>query len=933
MSTYFATLISVLTIVLLPSIAAAQTQSAHYEQGVQAYAEGEYTEAYIHLKNALQVDSRFLPARVLLAKVHFNAGDIAGAAKESEEALALGADLNLVLPIYGTALILQRRTTDLLALEKQVHKLTEENQFEWALLKGQGLLQRGERDSARREFERAAQMFPADVRSNNSLAAVYIQSGLREEAAELIEKSLLLDPNSVKTLELNAELALIEGHREKAQESLEKAFALDSSDLRILRGLARLHLLNGEQEQIEHYLNLILEQSPSDPAATLLSAIMEIQKGEAELGDAMLSGLSLKLSELGAILPQSGDRMLFIQAAADYVRGSDRSAISLFNNYLTRNGRDLAAIRMLSDVYVRNGEYSRAKDLLSSSRDVIVQDLGLMVQLLRLYIEAGAELSAREILEDVRPHIEEELFVAVLEAELNRSVGKPEEAIKLLDELDYAQVPATYGLLRGAILLDLNRLNDARVVAVAMQKAFPRLVRAHNLAAVTYLRRGELEPAEAAIESALNLSEKDVDARFNRAMLLKMRGELNSASQQLNDILNETPGHIRSIMLMANILLDQGKQEEAIDWSRKVYAYDKTSMLPDEFQLKAYTRAENWSEALKTVAQLTKEDPLNEDFLVQQAEIYLILRDFEVAQRPLRSLFALWEHEPQKLRALADMQVRAENLPEARLSLETALKLDSKSLDTQLALARLNVLEEKFDRASGQLELMEKTFGPRSEISLISGDIAAARKDLETAQSHYMRSFKLGTNATAVVKLYELSLQGIGGKAFVETMEATLKESSLPPWAVRLLADSHLTQGNTQSASRYYELLLTHPQFENDAGVLNNLANIYAEDDLGRALLLARQALSSQEEDNPALLDTVGWILTRQQQFDEALPYLRKAFALNSRDSEVRYHTAVALLGLKRTVEAEKELRAALAGGAQFSGREEAQRLLDELPK
>ena len=71
---------------------------------------------------------------------------------------------------------------------------------------------------------------------------------------------------------------------------------------------------------------MILERSPDDPAATLLQAIFEIQNGEGELGDAMLSGLSLKLSELDAKLPQAGDNMLFIQAAADYVRGSDRNA-------------------------------------------------------------------------------------------------------------------------------------------------------------------------------------------------------------------------------------------------------------------------------------------------------------------------------------------------------------------------------------------------------------------------------------------------------------------------------------------------------------------------------------------------------------------------------------------------------------------------------
>jgi len=200
--------------------ALAQKESEHYEKGVQAYAEGEYAEAYIHLKNALQVDPDMVPARLLMARVHFNAGNIAGAAKESEEALLLGADINLVLPVYGTALVLLERTDDLFELEKLAGEFTPENRFEWALLKGQGYLQRSQPDLAREEFEKAARMFPDDVRSSNTLAAVYMQGGMREEAARLIEKSLLLDPDNVKTLELRAQLAIEEGDLDKALSTL-----------------------------------------------------------------------------------------------------------------------------------------------------------------------------------------------------------------------------------------------------------------------------------------------------------------------------------------------------------------------------------------------------------------------------------------------------------------------------------------------------------------------------------------------------------------------------------------------------------------------------------------------------------------------------------------------------------------------------------------
>ena len=909
-----------------------QDKNEYYEQGVQAYAEQEYAEAYIHLKNALQVDPNMVSARLLLAKVHFNAGDVHGAAKESEEALLLGADINLVLPIYGTALVLQKRVDKLFELEKAYPEFTPESRFEWALLKGQGYLLQGETDRARREFEEAAAMFPADVRSNNNLAAGYIRSGMLEEAGELIARSRVLDPDNTKTLELEAELAIAEDHYDAALRSLETAHALDSKDIRVLRALARVHLMRGEEQELERYLELILEESPQDPAATLLSAIVMISQGDMETGNDMLSELSQTLSELDTIMMQSSDNMLFIQAASDYVRGSDQSAVTLFNTYLSRNPSDLAAIRMLTDLYLRNGESRRANDLLSSKRQIILADRSLSLQLLRLYIDNGSVLSARELLDELRESTDSP-YIAVLEAELNRSVGQAREALGVLSQAEFAgEPPLSYWLLRGALLHDLGREEEAQDIAAKVVRAYPDAVRAHNFAAVTYLRAGDLERAAAAADSALALSRFDVEARFNRAMVLKQRGELAQSATLLNEILVDRPSHINSIMLMARILYLQGQQEAAMDWSKKVYAYDKESPLPDEFRLDVYTREGNWDDALTACLALSKADPLNTDYLVQQAEIYLQLQDFEVAQRPLRRLASLWEGDADSLVGLAEMQVRARNLPEARLTLGAALDANPASLDARLALVRLDIAEGKLEQAEEGLSALEGKIGQHAELSRLRGDLAMAQDDPQEAQANYLQAYRLDRrNDAAVMALYRLSLQGVGGEEFTAELESSMRETALSPALVRMLADSYMVQGESGKAIVYYELLLEHPQLQPDPGVLNNLANLYAADDLDKGLATAMRALELTKRQNPALLDTVGWILTRKGQHEEALPYLRQAYALNSRDAEIRYHTGVTLLALGREKEAQTELRAALGQPGEFPGRQDAERLLASL--
>ncbi len=936
LSTPFVRIVLLLLILSTAGTCIAQEASRHYEKAVQAYHEGEYSEAFIHLQNALQADPGLVSARILLAQLRFNAGDIGGAEKESEEALLLGADINLVLPIYGPSLVLQEKTDELFELEEAADSFTPDSQFEWALLKGQGYLLKGERTLARSEFERAVTLLPENARSNNTLAALYMNSGMDEEARALIEKSLILEPRNPKTWELRGELAFKDKQYNQALEYYLKGFDLDDENLRIQRALAQVYLQLGNREEVRHYIDLILEQSPKDPAATLISAILLIGDGDTELGDKMLANLSGKLSAFEASQQSSDDSMLFLQASAEYVRGNDSTATSLFNAYLSRNKSDIAAIRLLVDLYLRNGEIRQATALLNSRESLVLGDTGLSIQLLNLSIRNGEFEQAQALLERVKKNgAGGSPYVVMLEGELFRARGQPEKALALLDGQNFEKrEPLSYSLLRGALQLQLQQYPAAQKSAQHLQKAFPDNVSASNFAAVTYLALGKLEDAEIAFKHARKLAPENVDAQFNQAMLYKKRNELGLAQKILKGLIEEHPDHTKAILLMARILFLQGKSADAIEWSNKVYAYDSRSNTPAELQLEIYSETGDWQKARSVARQLSKDNPLDGDYLMQLAVIDMELKDKEQAQATLHKLYTLWEQEPDKLRQLAAMQLRAGNIAEARRILERGLTLDPNSYSIQLELIRLNFAEDNYAAAESAAQALQKEVGQRTELAFLRGEIALAREQPDAAQTHFMRAFQLdGSNTEALAKLYQLSVQGVGAKAFTDTMEATLKESSLSPLGVRLLADSYLAQGETARASVYYEKLLTLEQFAADPAILNNLANIYAATDLDKALVIARKGLKAEGEQGAALLDTVGWILSQQGQNEEALSYLRKAYAKNSRDPEIRYHIGATLLTLGRTAEAETELRAALAGGQQFTGRDEAQRLLSTLPR
>ena len=442
-----------------------------------------------------------------------------------------------------------------------------------------------------------------------------------------------------------------------------------------------------------------------------------------------------------------------------------------------------------------------------------------------------------------------------------------------------------------------------------LQEQYPGNVRVLQFCALTHLALEELAPAQQCMRDGLEAAPENIELRFAQAMLLKKRGDYEAAGSVLNAILDETPSHTRSILLMARMLMLQERFDEAIDWSNKVYAYERRSTRPAELQLDIYEAIEDWQSVRSTAVQLVRASPSNARYIERLANAHAQLGEREQAQNRYRRLRELWQENPVRLRYLASLQVGAGLSVEARQSLELALKREPQSYDTRLALAQLDIHEGKYSQALANAEKLKAEYGDRAGISFVEGEVALAQGNETRAQAAYMRAFSLQpAHRRAMRRLYELALQGVGAEAFAQALEVALEQQSMPAVSARILADVYLAIGERTAAATYYEQLLALAPFTNDPGILNNLANIYADADLDRALAAAMVALENNDEHAPALLDTVGWILARRGEYEEALFYLRQAYAKNSTDPGIRYHTAVALHALGRTDEARKEL-------------------------
>jgi tetratricopeptide (TPR) repeat protein len=135
-------------------------------------------------------------------------------------------------------------------------------------------------------------------------------------------------------------------------------------------------------------------------------------------------------------------------------------------------------------------------------------------------------------------------------------------------------------------------------------------------------------------------------------------------------------------------------------------------------------------------------------------------------------------------------------------------------------------------------------------------------------------------------------------------------------------------QGLNEDALMHYEYVLGRDR--NSVVALNNAAWLYNEDQRPEALSLAQRA-ERLAPDNPAVLDTLGWILAGQERYGEAMVFAEKAAQLAPQSPEIRYHAALVQARVGRSGEARAALEALLAEYPAFSGRNEAVALLDSL--
>jgi tetratricopeptide (TPR) repeat protein len=469
---------------------------------------------------------------------------------------------------------------------------------------------------------------------------------------------------------------------------------------------------------------------------------------------------------------------------------------------------------------------------------------------------------------------------------------------------------------------------EAMAYLKELTKKTPDLLSAWTLLARTALSSKKYDETLALLENVFSRDPDSVDGRLIEADALLAKQQTKKAVDIVESLDRAHPEAPGIKFQLARAYLQNNQTEQAVAALNQAIAANPGYM--DAILLLAEINVRNGQPA---AAISPLENLLKKRGDLTQAQV--LLADAYRASGRLDEAAAVFQNQieqtPTNAQAyifLGVVQRQQKKTAEARRSFEKALQIAPNQLLPITQLVELDLEAKDFNSAMSRVEQQMKKNPGAASSYLLEGKVFTAKKDWPKAEASLKKAVELDANlTTAYDLLVAIYLETGKSDQAVRELEAILAKSPQNKVALMTLADLEEKQGNYAKARDIYEKLLSFAG--DDLTALNNLAYIYAErlNQLDKALELARKARTLAPA-NPAVADTLGWILFKRDDYQQAAPLLEEAAQKINDDPEVRFHAAMVHYMMGQPDVARFDLEQALSMARDFPSKKEAERRL-----
>lgn len=392
--------------------------------------------------------------------------------------------------------------------------------------------------------------------------------------------------------------------------------------------------------------------------------------------------------------------------------------------------------------------------------------------------------------------------------------------------------------------------------------------------------RDSVSESELKVLDLLRKQYADVtDAHRTYAELAYRGKDYDLALAGVNDALALAPEDTRALVLKNRILLSTGKVDEALESMAALLKKHPEDASISQNYARMLVQAKRYSEALAAYDDVIRLQPENLDLVYSKALIEMELKHYDAASASLSKLTASPHHREEAYYYLGRIAEQRGEYVDA-VDWYTRIQGGDYFFDAQTRVASSLAAQGSFDEARDYLHHLKAQVDDAElliRLSLIEGKLLADHGEYQAAYSYYDDMLADYPDNSDLLYARAMMAEKIGRIDWLERdLKAILEKD--PDNATALNALGYTLADRT---TRYKDAL----------------------DYIQRAL--------SIRPDDPAILDSAGWVKYKLGDLDDALRYLRKAYA-QFEDPEVAFHLSEVEWQLGRRDKAEAIVRKAL---------------------
>jgi len=885
--------------------------------------QGDVSAAIIEYKNVLQRHPDNAEARFRLANIYLDYHDNSSAEKEFRYAAKAGWDP--AQACYGLARVL-------LGLGK-FKQLINDCPVEAA--------------------------FPATAQANLTAlhAAALAALGEKSAAMQTLQQAEAIQADALQVMQTRIEFLLIAGEHAEADKLIARAQEhFPDNPVFILQRAARL-VQQGDDSWASHLLQGVIERDPPghisgygrrarltlarlkisalqfqaandvikplygrDPESNYLGSLIAFREGNLDLAE----------QHILKVLKQAPgyQSALLLYGAINYAQQDYEQATYYLSKYVAAVPTNLGARKLLSQAHMKLGQFDEARSSLVTAVNEETDDAGLLALVGVSALRSGNNKAGLLNLEQAVAAAPDS---ASLRGELARAYlasGDVERAIEELQTiLQGDNHPQEAEILLTLAHLRAENTGAALVSSSQLLKNSPDDPAILTLAGNVQEASGDIQTARTRYQRALQMVPDYIPATMSLGRLEEQAGNTDQAMALYRASAESSHSDTRPLLALARLAEASGDTAAMVDWLQQARQRSAGELGARIILGEYYLQARKPQQAMQAIEEAAAIAPANPRLLVMRARVAMMQGDYDAALTPLKTLLQTRPESPVAHALLGENLLRLERYEEAREQMAIVLQAYPDNSEALILAADIELRSGASDKAVQLAKQLQQSHPDNAVGYEIEGNIWMARKEYVRASKAYRRAGELQPGASLAIKQ---------SGALKRTERQSESVTPLLDWlqghpdnlAVRqALGTAWMELGeNDKAIAAYLQVLDKAPD---SLVALNNLAWLYQLAGNPLALKTARHAYQLDGED-PGVVDTYGWLLVQNDEAEQGRTLLARALQQLPDVAEVQYHYAVALLRVGDTTEAVGRLEKLLADDQDFTGRSDAQQLLDE---